>query len=319
MGYSETMGRLKILIRKAIRKFGIAAFGDINHEIQTNRILNAKYLIDQLHHQGRVKNLRDAEFKVFSQWGEDGIIQYLIKNIDIENETFVEFGVENYLESNTRFLLINNNWSGLIIDGDPGNVAFIMSDSVYWRHDLKADCSFVTKENINELLERNGISGDIGLLSVDIDGNDYWVWESINVVNPRIVVCEYNSLWGDELSVSIPYDPEFVRNRAHYSNLYFGASITALANLASSKGYSLAGSNLAGNNLFFVRNDLLGNIAVVAPKEAWVQSRFRESRSKSGELTFLPFAERLKLVVNLPLVNLDDGKQYTVGELYGAS
>ncbi len=310
---------MKGLLRKVLQKMAATAFGDINHEIQTNRILNAKSLIDQLHNQGRVKNLQDAEFKVFSQWGEDGIIQYLIKNIDIENDTFVEFGVENYLESNTRFLLINNNWSGLIIDGDPKNVAFIMSDSVYWRHDLKADCAFVAKENINKLLERNGISGDIGLLSVDIDGNDYWVWESINVVNPRIVVCEYNSLWGDELSVSIPYDPDFVRTNAHYSNLFFGASITALANLASSKGYSLAGSNLAGNNLFFVRNDLLGNIPVIAAKEAWIQSRFREARNDSGELTFLSFAERLKLVEKLPLVNLDDGKQYTVGELYGAS
>ncbi len=310
---------MKNLLRKVLRKIAMAAIGDINHEIQTNRILSAKCLIDQLHDQSRINTLQDSEFKVFSQWGEDGIIQYLIRNVAIENDTFVEFGVENYLESNTRFLLINNNWSGLVIDGDLENIAFVRSDSIYWRHDLKADCAFITKDNINELLKRNGVSGDIGLLSIDIDGNDYWVWESINVVNPSIVVCEYNSLWGDELSVSTPYDPAFVRTRAHYSNLYFGASITALTNLANNKGYSLVGSNTAGNNLFFVRNDLLGNVAVMAPKEAWVQSRFREARNVSGELTYLSFAERLKLVVDLSLVNLDDGNQYTVGELYGTT
>jgi len=308
---------VKKLIRKTLKKLAIAALGDVQQEFDKNRILTARILIDQLHRGQAVKNLRESEFKVFSQWGEDGIIQYLIHNIVIENDMFVEFGVENYLESNTRFLLMNNNWSGLVIDGDPAHVSFIKSDAIYWCHALTADCAFITKDNINGLLQRNGASGDIGLLSVDIDGNDYWVWDAINIVSPRIVVCEYNSLWGNELSVTTPYDEAFSRTRAHYSNLYFGASITALTNLADAKGYSLVGSNMAGNNLFFVRNDLLGDIEVVAPRDAWVQSRFRESRDESGALTFLSFAERLKLVTNLPLVDLEDGNQYTIGELYG--
>ncbi len=264
-------------------------------------------------------HIQDYEFKVFSQWGEDGIIQYLIDNVAIENDTFVEFGVENYKESNTRFLLVNNNWSGLVIDGDFQNVSFIRSDSIYWRHNLKAECAFITKDNINSLLKRNGISDDIGLLSVDIDGNDYWVWDSINVINPRIVVCEYNSLWGDTLSVTTPYASDFSRTKAHYSNLYFGASITALTKLAKAKGYSLVGSNTVGNNLFFVRNDLLGDMAVATPKDAWVQSRFRESRNESGGLTFLPFSERLASISEMPLVNLDDSKLYTISELYSVN
>lgn len=265
------------------------------------------------------KRFNDYEFQVYSQFGEDGLIQYLVRQVQIECPIFVEFGVEKYTESNTRFLLINNNWSGLVIDGSEQNIQYIKDDPVYWKYNLKAEHSFIDKGNINTLVRKNGISGDIGLLSVDIDGNDYWVWDSINVVNPRIVVCEYNSLWGNELSVSIPYDPAFVRTHAHYSNLYFGASITALTKLANFKGYSLVGSNKAGNNLFFVRNDLLGNIAVVAPKDAWVQSQFREARNESGELTFLSFAERLNLVVDMPLINLDDGKQYKVGDLYGVN
>jgi hypothetical protein len=263
--------------------------------------------------------IEEHEFQVYSQFGEDGIIQWLLQHVEIKNRVFVEFGASNYLESNTRFLLINNNWSGLVIDGDPLNVSSIKADPIYWRHNLKALCSFVTKDNINQLLESNGLSGDIGLLSVDIDGNDYWVWDSINVINPCIVVCEYNSLWGDTLSVSTPYDPAFDRTSAHYSNLYFGASIAAFATLADSKGYSLVGSNLAGNNLFFVRKDLLGSIATPSAKDAWVQSQFREARDESGQLTFLPFEERLKLLAEMPLVNLDDGKQYKVRDLYGAN
>ena len=266
-----------------------------------------------------VGDIHDQEFKVYSQEGEDGIIQFLLRQVEIENCVFVEFGVSNYLESNTRFLLVNNNWSGLIIDGSEQNIQYIKNDPIYWKYNLKAEFSFIDKDNINSLIKKNGISGDIGLLSIDIDGNDYWVWDVLNAVNPRIVVCEYNSLWGDTLSVSTPYDSAFSRTHAHYSNLYFGASIAALTKLANSKGYSLVGSNRTGNNLFFVRNDLTGNLKVIAPKDAWVQSQFRESRNESGQLTFLSFAERLNLVADMQLVNLDDGKQYKVGELYGVN
>jgi hypothetical protein len=259
----------------------------------------------------------DYEFQVYSQWGEDGLIQYLVRDTPLERRIFVEFGVEKYAESNTRFLLINDNWAGLLIDGSKQNIDYIRNDTIYWKYNLKAECSFIDRDNINSLISGNGISDDIGLLSIDIDGNDYWVWDAIQVISPRIVICEYNSLWGSELSVSIPYDPAFSRTLAHYSNLYFGASIAALSKLANSKGYSLVGSNRAGNNAFYVRNDVITDIAIVSPRNAWVESKFRESRNKAGQLTYLSFPERLALVSDMPLVNLDDGKQYSVGELFG--
>ena len=258
----------------------------------------------------------DYEYQVYSQWGEDGLIQYIINSISIDRSIFVEFGVERNTECNTRFLLLNNNWSGLVIDGSEQNIEYIKNDPIYWRHNLKAECAFITKNNINELIRKNGISGDIGLLSVDIDGNDYWIWEAINVVNPRIVICEYNSLWGPELAVTTPYDPSFVRTKAHYSNLYYGASIKAFSELATSKGYSLIGSNKAGNNIFFVRNDLIGNFEVVDPQKAWIQSQFKEARGESGELTQLEFIERRDQLSELKLINLADGKDYKVSELY---
>lgn len=262
------------------------------------------------------KNFGEYEFQVYSQWSEDGLIQHLIHKVVIEHSIFVEFGVEKYTESNTRFLLINNNWSGLVIDGSEQNIQYIKNDPIYWRHNLKAECAFIDKNNINSLIKKNGISGDIGLLSVDIDGNDYWVFEAIEVVNPRIVICEYNSLWGDREAVTTPYSPTFFRTNAHPSNLYYGASIVALTNLANAKGYSLVGSNKAGNNVFFVRNDLLNGLEVVAPAAAWRPSQFRESRNAAGELTFLAFEDRLAEVADMPLVNLRDGKQYKVSELY---
>ena len=123
--------------------------------------------------------LKTVGFGAFSQFDEDGIIQFLINHLEIKNQTFVEFGVENYEESNTRFLLINNNWQGMVMDGSEENVAYIKSDRVSRRYDLQAKCSFITKDNINDLLRQSGFGEDLGLLSIDIDGNDYWIWEAI--------------------------------------------------------------------------------------------------------------------------------------------
>lgn len=205
---------------------------------------------------GRIENrqinkIYSTEFKVFSQWGEDGIIQYLLNNIKIDKEIFIEFGVENYTESTTRFLLINNNWSGLVLDGNQENINFIKHDEIYWKYNLKAEYAFITAENINNIFEKNGISGEIGILSIDIDGNDFWVWKAIKNVNPAIVICEYNHRLGKERAVTIPYRADFIRSEAHYSNLYYGASIKALTLLAKNKEYSLVAGNENGNNVFF--------------------------------------------------------------------
>jgi len=250
--------------------------------------------------------LNDYEFKVYSQWGEDGIIDYLTRKVDIKNNIFVEFGVENYLESNTRYLLVNKNWSGLVIDGDPANVSFIKADPLYWRQNLKADCAFITKENINEILTRNDLAGDIGLLSIDLDGNDYWVWREIEVISPRIVVVEYNFRFGADKAVTIPYDANFVRRKAHYSMIYFGASLQALVNLGKKKGYSFVGCNRHGLNAFFVRTDILGDLKVLTAEEGYVAGNFREARNQDGQLSFINYAEEQRILQGLPLIEVAD-------------
>ena len=142
----------------------------------------------------QASGFRESEFRVFSQWGEDGIIQFLLQHVSIKQPLFIEFGVENYTESNTRFLLTNNQWSGIVIDGSDENIEYIKKDPIYWATNLKAVSAFITKDNINELITQNGITGDIGILSIDIDGNDYWVWQAIDCVSPSIIICEYKYL-----------------------------------------------------------------------------------------------------------------------------
>ncbi len=251
--------------------------------------------------------LREHEFQVFSQWGEDGIIQHLVRTVDIARRVFVEFGVQDYRESNTRFLLQHDNWTGLVMDSSERDIARIKAEPLYFRYNLRAECTFITRENINDLLTGFGYTGDIGLLSIDVDGNDYWIWEAVTTATPRIVICEYDSLMGPDRAVATPYDASFVREKAHSSFLYGGASITALTNLGARKGYSLVGSNSNGNNLFFVRNDVLGSLRPCSPAEAYVRAQFRNSRDPDGHLTFLSFDEARRVIAHMPLVDLDAG------------
>ncbi|VXB83254.1 NADH dehydrogenase [Pseudomonas sp. 8AS] len=252
--------------------------------------------------------LHGAEFKVFSQWGEDGILQAIIRTINPVSKIFIEFGVQNYCESNTRFLLINNNWSGLVIDGSSDNINYIKNDPIYWRYNLKAECQFIDRDNINSIFLRNGVQGEIGLLSIDIDGNDYWVWQSIDSVKPAIVVTEYNARFGADRAVTVPYDQDFVRSEAHYSHIYYGASLKALCQLGDSKGYAFVGCNSAGNNAFFVRRDLLkAPLRELSVAEGFILHKFREARDAEGQLTFLSPEEESDLLFTLPLIDVEHG------------
>lgn len=288
---------------------------NFNQELETSLILQGK-ILSELNRNKSSKNIQDYEFKVFSQNGEDGIIQFLIQNTEIKNKIFVEFGVETYKEANTKFLLLNNGWSGLIIDGDKDAMEKIASSDLHWKYDLKSIGNFITKDNINEIIKSAGIEGEIGLLSVDIDGNDYWVFENIDCVNPQILIMEYNSMFGDTHKISVPYDENFVRSQKHYSNLYYGASIAALCDIANKKGYDLVGSNSFGNNLFFIRHDCNKLKIKLTPKEAYVKSKFRESRDENGKLTFLSHKEGLELIKNEPVANIEDKKTYSIGEVF---
>ena len=253
-------------------------------------------------------NISDYEFQVFSQWGEDGIIQFIVNTLNLNNKIFIEFGVETYHESNTRFLMMKDNWSGLVIDGSKKNIDIIKKQSIYWKYSLKAVQSFITVDNINSTITNNGYGGEIGILSVDIDGNDYWVTEAINCVNPIVLVIEYNSTFGSDRAISVPYDPTFVRTTAHHSNLYYGASLPALTHIANIKGYALIGCNSNGNNAFFIRRDKLEPFKELSVKEAFVDAKFREARNKEGELLYLTGPERYNYIQGLSVVNVITNK-----------
>lgn len=253
--------------------------------------------------KGSIETLREVEFKVFSQFGDDGIIQWLVHHLDIPEQTFIEFGVEDYRESNTRFLMMNDNWSGLVIDGSKHNVERIINSDFYWRHNLIAKCAFIDMQNIGCLLAPYGLGDQLGLLHIDLDGNDYWILKAIEIL-PVILIVEYNAVFGVDRFITVPYDPIFQRSRAHYSNLYYGASLPALHELASSRGYQFIGCNSAGNNAYFVLRDRLkAPVQEVSLEKGFVMSKYRESRGRDGVLTHLAGGERLDEIRGMPVYN----------------
>lgn len=289
----------------------------INSLFSINRILEnqneLKKLLGQIELTNRsekkFQEINDLELKIFSQFGEDGLINFLINNINIKNKKFIEFGVENYEEANTRFLLENNGWSGLIFDSSKDNVEYIKKQNYYWKNDLTVHCEFITKENINRLFSTNNYEGEIGLLSIDIDGNDYWIWKSIEVINPNIVIIEFNARLGVNKSITVPYKEKFNRTKEHYSNIYFGASLPALYKLAKTKGYELICTNKDCNNAFFIKKNILDNlqnklIKEKIPKQCYFKPSFNESLDENGTLNKIDEENEKKILDSLEFIEV---------------
>ena len=270
-------------------------------------------ILTELNRTKTSRNLRDYDFKVFSQWGEDGIIQKLIHSVEIKNKTFIEFGVEDFTESNCRFLLMKDFWKGFVIDGSKENMDRLRSFPWYWMYELKAVESFITRENINDLLAQSGFDSDLGLLSIDVDGVDYFILETIEYFRPRILILEYNAVFGAERKISVPYDAAFFRTKKHYSNLYFGASLPALTHLANKKGYVLVGTTASGGNAFFVRSDLMTDALLAhTAAEGYTASTWRESRDPQGNLSLISGEKRYDAIRGLPVINVETGQMETL-------
>ena len=285
-------------------------------EIEEIKILKGK-ILSELQNLNDSNNLNDREFKVFSQFGEDGIINFLVKKTGIKDDEkfFVEIGVGDYSECNTKFLLMNDFWTGVVIEGNKESANHIKDKGICWKYGLKVISEWVRKDNIKSLIEKNVSNNKIGLLSLDIDGNDYWILNEIKNIKPIIIIVEWNSLFGSKKSVTTPYDDNFVREKKHFSGQYWGASIKAFHDLMKSRGYFLVGSNMAGNNLFFVREDRKNDLIEKKTSEAFQKQIFKDSRDENGKLNFLDNREKLKVIENLDVFDLEEKKMIKISEL----
>ncbi len=191
----------------------------------------------------KIKLTNIHEKKIYSQFGEDGILETIFNKIGTTNKRFIEIGIEDGKECNTRHL-VKKGWAGRMIEGNKKESK--LARNLYQQYPVGIINTFVTQLNIN-----NYIKEELDLLSIDIDGSDYWIWSEIEV-KPRVVVIEYNSTFGSK-PITIPYSDK-PRKEKHPDWLYHGAGLKALIILGDSKGYSLVYAN--GTNAFFVRKDI---------------------------------------------------------------
>lgn len=225
----------------------------------TQILLSLKYK-ELLYKRAPLPKFEDVEFRAFSQNGEDGILLYLFSLIGTTNRKAVEVCAGDGIECNTANLIVNHGWNALLFDGNEENIRrgqqfySTCKTTRFWPPTLVN--AWITAENINSLIVDNGFEGEIDLLSLDLDGMDYWIWKAINCINPRVVVLEYNSLWGSEHTVTVPYKADFGAEHNEFGVDYGGASLPAFVKLGREKGYRLVGCQFYGFNAFFVRSGI---------------------------------------------------------------
>lgn len=253
------------------------------------------------------KNLWDAEVKVYSQWGEDGILDYIFGKLEVIKPKIIEIGAGNFSECNSRFAAENLNASVVAIDGRSDLIENVSKSELNWKTHLLGIQAWVTPGNVNSLISKaSTFMSGIDLLSLDLDGNDYWIIESANLSSIKIVLVEYNPLFGGEKALSVPEDESFDRTTKHFSRLYYGASLPAFVMALNKKGFKFIGTNRVGNNAFFISEEF-SELIPFRPnpnQNCYYDWRIRESRDEKLNLSLLAGDDRLAAIADLPLVDV---------------
>ncbi|MGB0933283.1 MAG: hypothetical protein ACPGU5_03315 [Lishizhenia sp.] len=232
---------------------------------------------------GNFPKIEDCGHRVFSQYEEDGKLLAIFAAVGMKNKTFLEIGADDGVNSNSANLYFNFGFTGTFIDGNPKAIKrgqkFFSKYPHPWMHAPQFVCDIIKTKNINELVEKSGLKGDIGFMSIDIDGNDYWIWDALEVVTPDVVMIETHNEFGLN-NIVVPYDENYMYPGKH--PIYHGASPVAMTKLAEKKGYRLVGANELGFNFIFVKNglaeDLIPAVSVASllthPSNKEAQKRF---------------------------------------------
>jgi len=301
----------------------------LSNEIGHVSYLNSK-LVDQLKiqlgiNQAMTQNLIpldetkfdlwDYEFQVYSQWGEDGIINHILKVLEVSKPNCLEIGIEDFTECNTRFLAHYRNAKLYLVDSSSEASRTINSLDIKWKTHIEFEQIFVNKENINLIIDNAEREiGSLDLLSIDIDGNDYWILKEIKNFNFKLIILEYNSIFGPKMKVTVPYQENFQRSKEHYSFLFYGASLSSYIELLNSNGYTFIGSNRACTNAFFVHNKYHEKFKhlIVRDLEFYTLSNIRESRDVEGVLNYLSLEEGLSGILSMEVIDTSSRVQQPI-------
>lgn len=267
-------------------------------ELTNNKLLQTQLF---LNYQQLKKNkkliplVKEVGFRIFSQNDEDGLLLYIFSLIGTQNKKCIEIASGTPHGANTTNLICNWGWHGLLVDSDINAI----KQSIHFYKNHKDTLLYppvitnewVTKDNVNKILKNNKFTGIIDLLSLDLDGIDYWVWDSLKEISPRVVIAEYRYIWGEKKSVTVPYKADFNRFDTHPH--YYGASLHAFVKLAEKKGYRLVSCNKYGFNAFFIKN----GIGEKYLPEISIHSCFQHPRTKDDVDLMLNSVKNFKWII----------------------
>jgi hypothetical protein len=294
---------LLVIIINCLKKIKNYSIGKLTIILAHSIILKSRIFYE------KYELIEDAEIKIFSQNGEDGIIDYIIQKLSLKKPSFVEIGVGDFSESNTRLLYEMYYGNGLIVDINQDLKKKVSQNVNLWKGNLNVVETKVSSQNINSLLKEYS-PYSIDLFSIDIDGIDYWVINELNEKISKILILEYNSIFGSELEVSVPNSDNFSRNEYHYSNLCYGASLKAYVKLMDRKGYYLLGVNRLRNNAFFINKDYPKSIFFPKIREINVKEstnlNFTESRDQNNSLSYLDKNDSLRQILDCDIIDLSN-------------
>lgn len=210
---------------------------------------------------------------ILSQHGEDGITYELMKRVGVKARRCIELGC-GHNGGNAGILVAGLDCQGLLVDGDPELVAIATATFAGFPVTIKS--AWIMRETVNDLVKDEGFSGEIDYLGIDVDGIDWWLWEALVTVRPRLVIVEYNALFGPDVSVTVPYAADFSRKarneqgRSAWPKGYFGASLRAFERLGKRLGYRLVAVAPLSSNAYFIREGLACDTPTLTTEQAFV-------------------------------------------------
>lgn len=268
----------------------------------------------------KVENLWDIGFKVYSQWEEDGILNFLCDKLELLKPRILEFGSGNFEECNSRFLAEFRNSPVVVVDARDDLISSIEKLTINWKTHVYPIETWITPDSAKDIyISAINLMGVVDILSIDLDGNDYWVLKELPLDGISIIVVEYSPIFGDIASCTVPRNDIFNRTSAHSSNLYWGASLTAFIELLAVKKFTFVGTNRVGNNAFFVNSSSCPKLGISIPDGRnfgkYVDYQIREGRTIEGGLSLLSSQDRLNAISEMPIVNLKNNELSTIRNL----
>ncbi len=273
-------------------------------------MIGSSHFLNMRKNYMNIKNLNELDYKVYSQNGEDGIIDYLISQLNIQKPKFIEIGVGDYTEANTRFVFERTSCEGLIVDIIKDFENEVKKNLSIWKGNLKIIEKKIEPQNLISTLKDKNFYEKIDLFSLDIDVYDYWVLKELPKNFCKILVAEFNPYFGSELQITVPFKKDFNRSNYHFSNLCFGASLKAIIKLLEEKNLKFIGTNLFRNNAFFIDKNYQDKLSIEIPSDdnlkLYTDAKFRESRDAKNRLNLIDPEKILSEIKDCEVVDLSE-------------